>query len=155
MSRTKLIIGNWKMNNGPKEAHSFVHKLEHFLSGKKLNLDFAIAPPFISIPFMFPHSHGEEKPFVLPLAAQNFHWENNGAYTGEVSIKMLDELGIDYAIIGHSERRAMFGETNKTVNQKLIACLKTPIIPVVAFGETGFYFSTLLRNTDVTTLDGA
>ncbi len=136
MSRKKIIIGNWKMNNGPQEAHDFLHELEHGLEGKKINVDFAIAAPFLSLPYMMPHAHGDHQPFELPLAAQNFHFEKNGAFTGEVSLGMLEQLGIDYGIVGHSERRQMFNETDETVNKKVKAAFKSSLIPVMAYGET-------------------
>lgn len=136
-TRKKIIIGNWKMNNGPKQAHDFLHELETLAKGKTIDVDFAIAAPFTSLPFMFPHSHGHDHSnFTLPLAAQNFFWEEKGAFTGEVSINMLDEMGVDFALVGHSERRTLFFETNKNINKKLHACLNTHIIPVFCFGET-------------------
>ncbi len=139
--RKKLIIGNWKMNNGPKEGHQFLHELEHALEGKKIDVDFAIAAPFITLPFMLSHSHGHgAEPFYLPLAAQNFYYEESGAFTGEVSLDMLDQLGLEYVIIGHSERRQIFKETNEMINKKLVAALKTEMIPVLAFGETAEEF---------------
>lgn len=137
MNRKPIIIGNWKMNNGPREAHDFFHDLEHLLGNKELKADFAIAPPFISIPYMMPHSHSEGKDvFEIAIAAQNFHQDLNGAFTGEISLKMLEQLGVKYGIIGHSERRKYFNETDQSVNKKIIAALRTNIIPVVAFGET-------------------
>ncbi len=140
--RKKLIIGNWKMNNGPKEGHQFLHELEHALEGKKIDVDFAIAASFVTLPFMLSHSHGHgnAEPFYLPLAAQNFYFEENGAFTGEVSLDMLDQLGLEYVIIGHSERRQIFQESNDMINKKLVAALKTEMIPVLAFGETAEEF---------------
>ncbi len=134
--REKLIIGNWKMNNGPKEGHEFLHELENELKGKKVNVNFAIAAPFVTLPFMLGHSHGDAEPFYLPLAAQNFYYEESGAFTGEVSLDMLDQLGLEFVIIGHSERRQIFHESNELVNKKLLAAHKTEMIPVLAFGET-------------------
>ncbi len=139
MSRRKLIIGNWKMNNGPMEAHQFLHDLEDELKNEKIakDVDFAIAAPFVALPFMIGHSHEEGKEaFYLPLAAQNFHYEEKGAFTGEISLDMLDQLGLEYLIIGHSERRQLFNETDEIVNKKLLAALKTQMTPVLAFGET-------------------
>ncbi len=135
--RKPIIIGNWKMNNGPQEAHEFLHIFEHLANGKKIeNVDFAIAAPFISLPYLLPHSHGDDEAFEIPLAAQNVHFEEKGAFTGEISLSMLEQLGVMYAIIGHSERREMFNETDETVNKKIKATLNSTIIPVFAFGET-------------------
>lgn len=135
--KTKLIIGNWKMNNGPDKGHEFLHNLEKQLEGKEVDVDFAIAAPFITLPFMLSHAHeGSKEPFYLPLAAQNFYYEEKGAFTGEISLDMLDQLGLEYVIVGHSERRQIFKETDDMVNKKLIAALKTEMIPVLAFGET-------------------
>ncbi len=125
------------MNNGPQEAHEFLHVLEHLVNGKKIeNVDFAIAAPFLSLPYLLPYSHGDTEPFEIPLAAQNVHFEEKGAFTGEISLSMLEQLGVMYAIIGHSERREMFNETDETVNKKIKATLASTIIPVFAFGET-------------------
>lgn len=134
--RDKLIIGNWKMNNGPQEGHQFLHQLEEKVKGKKINVEFAIAAPAITLPFMLSHNHGEGEPFYLPLAAQNFYHEKSGAFTGETSLDMLDQLGLEFVIIGHSERRQIFNESEEMINLKLIAALKTEMIPVLAFGET-------------------
>ncbi len=129
------------MNNGPNEGHKFVQELADKIKGQAITVDFAIAAPFITLPFMLaPMSEKDDIPFFLPLAAQNIHWEESGAYTGEISLKMIDQLGIEYAIIGHSERREYFNETDETVNKKIKAALKTDIIPVMAFGETEAQF---------------
>ena len=149
--RKQLIIGNWKMNNGPKEGHEFLHKLEEGLKNKKVDVEFAIAPPTVTIPFMISHQHGEQEPFYLPLAAQNFHYEEKGAFTGETSLDMLDQLGIEYVIIGHSERRQLFNETNEIVNKKVLAALKTEMIPVLAFGETEKQFDNKETNKVIET----
>ena len=133
--RKELVIGNWKMNNGPQEAHQFLHDLENLIKGQNIEREFAIAPPMVSIPFMMPHSHGGEA-FVLPLASQNFHTEVKGAYTGETSVEFLKELGVKYAILGHSERREYFGETNEDVNKKISMSLSNGLIPVACYGET-------------------
>ncbi len=134
--RRKIIVGNWKMNNGPHDAHAFMHELQHAVEGKHIHLDWAIAAPFLSMPFLLPHSHGHEAPFIIPLAAQNFHQAEKGAFTGETSLKMLEELGTVYAIVGHSERRQYFNETDHTVNLKLHAASKSSITPIFAYGET-------------------
>lgn len=134
--RKPIIIGNWKMNQKASEGHQFLHELEQALAGKTIDIDWAIAAPFTTLPYVMPHSHGEDEPFTMPLAAQNFHWESNGAYTGEISLSMLEELGIKYAVVGHSERRQYFAETNETVNKKVKAALASTITPIMAYGES-------------------
>jgi len=124
------------MNNGPQEGHNFLHELEELLSNKEIKHDFAIAPPAITMPYMMPHSHGDHKPFELPLAAQNFFCEEGGAYTGEHSVDFFAQLHVKYAILGHSERRTIFGESNETINKKIKLALKHFIQPVICFGET-------------------
>ena len=129
--RKELIIGNWKMNKTPSETKTFKKELTEELQDKKFDTEWAISAPFISLPAL-KHCEGME----IPLAAQNVHYEESGAYTGEISLKMLEDIDVKYAIIGHSERREMFAETNETVNKKVKATLKTNIIPVIAYGET-------------------
>lgn len=124
------------MYNGPEQGHIFLHKLEEKLNNKKINCDFAIAAPFVTLPYIMPHDHGTNKGIEIDLCAQNFHYQNEGAFTGEISLAMLEQLGVRYGIVGHSERRQYFNETNKTVNLKLKAALNSSIIPVMAFGET-------------------
>ncbi len=133
--RKPIIVGNWKMNNGPQEAHDFMHELEHDIVGKKIDIDWAIAPPSIAIPYMMPHSHGNSAPFKIPLAVQNVNAHEKGAFTGEISISMIEQLGVKYAIVGHSERRELFGETDTQVNEKVKALLKSSVTPILAFGE--------------------
>ena len=91
---------------------------------------------------MMPHSHGDKPSFRIPLAIQNFYPASNGAYTGEVSLEMAQQLGVEYVIIGHSERRQYFGETNEFVNSKVKYALSLNSIPVMAFGETLEQFET-------------
>ncbi len=144
--RKPIIVGNWKMNNGPEAAHKFYHDLGHLVGqdqGEILDrLDWAIAAPYLSLGAIMGHAHGEEEPFFIPLAAQNVNENEKGAFTGEISISMLQEYGVEFVIIGHSERREMYNETNESVNAKLKAVAATLsdeeayIIPIVAFGET-------------------
>ena len=124
------------MNNTPSQGHKFMHELEHALHGKNVNIDWAIAAPVATMPYIMPHSHGDEPAFEMPFAAQNFHWEEKGAFTGEISLGMLKELGVEYGIVGHSERREYFAETNETVNKKVKAAIQNNIVPVMAYGET-------------------
>ncbi len=145
--RKPIIVGNWKMNNGPEAAHKFYHDLSDLAKAEQGEifdrLDWAIAAPYLSLGAIMGHTHeGEEEPFFIPLAAQNVNENASGAYTGEISISMLQDYGVEYVIIGHSERREMFNETNASVNAKVKAVAATLsseedyIIPIVAFGET-------------------
>lgn len=144
--RKPIIVGNWKMNNGPEKAHSFYHELANLIDNQDElaeRVEWAIAAPAPSWAAMVGHSHNEEEEVLyLPIGAQNVNENESGAYTGEISVSMLQEWEIDYVIIGHSERREYYGETNESVNAKLKAVVKTFadqetfIVPIVAFGET-------------------
>lgn len=128
--RRPIIAGNWKMNKTVKEAQELVRGLIQKLKGIR-DVDIVVCPPFIAL---------EEVAKIIPgtniqLGAQDVHWEDSGAYTGEVSCPMLLELGCQYVIIGHSERRAYFGETNETVNKKAQAVLKYNLTPIICVGE--------------------
>lgn len=133
--RKPIIVGNWKMNNGLKKSNDFYDELSNLLNKTKVNIDYAIAPPTLSLVALIPEN---EDGLFIPLAVQNVHYEKNGAFTGEISVDMLEEWAIDYAIIGHSERRQYFNETNKIVNKKVKAILRKSdnITPILAFGET-------------------
>ncbi len=133
MERKPIIVGNWKMNNGPRESKIFYKELNKLIGKTKIDVEWAIAPPFVSI-----CSLQSEKSFSL--AAQNVNENDSGAFTGEVSVPMLQELSVKYIIIGHSERREFYSETNSLVNKKLKRILETlntnnKITPIVAYGE--------------------
>ena len=130
MSRIPLIAGNWKMNNTKRETldflSSFLPKVEN------ITVEMAICPPFTDL-----YAAAEKlKGTKVKLGAQNMHWEETGAFTGEVSPLMLKEIPCDYVIIGHSERRQYFAETDETVNKKIKSALKHNIAPIVCVGET-------------------
>jgi triosephosphate isomerase (TIM) len=125
-----LVIGNWKMNMLASEACDLARSLVDRLSAVE---GVVIAPPFTSL---YPVSQ-IIKGSSLGLAGQNFHFESKGAYTGEVSLKMLKDVGCGYALIGHSERRQLFGETDETVNKKVHLAMQMGITAVVCVGETG------------------
>ncbi|HET6490208.1 MAG TPA: triose-phosphate isomerase [Syntrophales bacterium] len=129
--RKALIIGNWKMHKTVTEAVEFA---QAFTAGftALADRDVAIAPPFTALQAL--KTVLEDTP--IALCAQNVHWEQEGAFTGEVSAPMLLDAGCRYALIGHSERRRWFGETNEDVNRKAKAALKTALLPVVCVGET-------------------
>src|SRR5258707_9040529 len=133
MVLTKKILGaNWKMNLTPLEAESYMHT---FLSeiGEVDDLEIVMIPPFTSIPILAQIS--EKAPFIR-IGAQNMHWERSGAYTGEISATMLRVLFVKYVVIGHSERRMLFGETDETVNRKVHSALEAGLRPIVCVGES-------------------
>jgi triosephosphate isomerase len=133
MTDRKLIMaGNWKMHKAPAETRLFVQELAGGLRDVKVSCDVIIAPPFTSI------SAAVEGVLGTPIlvSGQNMHWEDKGAYTGEVSGPMLKEAGCSHVIVGHSERRQYFGETDETVNLKLKAAMKAGLIPIFCLGET-------------------
>jgi triosephosphate isomerase len=131
MERRPLIVANWKMNKTVDESVGFVEKLLPLISGVE-DVDMALAPSFISL---LPVSKAL-KESVVALAAQNMHWEEAGAYTGEISPVMLRDAGCRYVILGHSERRQYFGEGDGEVSRKVLAALQEGIVPVLCVGET-------------------
>ena len=131
MARRKLLFGNWKMNKTIAESREFAKesvKLLEFANAK--GVDIGVAPVYLSLSAV-----KEENP-KLNVAAENCHFENHGAFTGEIAIPMLKEIGVDWVIIGHSERRTYFGETDETCNKKLLALEKAGMTPIFCVGET-------------------
>ena len=129
--RKTIIAGNWKMNKTLSEAKAFADELKPLL-GKPKWCEVVLCVPFVNIPGairMF-------KDTRVAIGAQNVHYEANGAYTGEVSAEMLKELGVKYVIIGHSERRQYYNETDITVNKKVHAALEVGLRPIVCVGES-------------------
>ncbi|MGE0041630.1 MAG: triose-phosphate isomerase [Vicinamibacterales bacterium] len=126
-----LIAGNWKMFKTVQEAVAHVKELRLVL-GDVEGVDVVVAPPFTAVWAVAEAARAS----VVAVAAQDLHWEREGAFTGEVSAAMVREAGAEYVIIGHSERRALFGETNLTVNKKLHAALGAGLVPIVCVGET-------------------
>lgn len=127
--RTPIIAGNWKMNKTIEEAIQLVKEIKNDLRD---NVETVVCVPFTALSEVKKEISGTK----LKLGAQNMHWEESGAFTGEISPLMLKEIGVDYVIIGHSERRQYFGETDEIVNMKIKAALKHGIIPIVCVGET-------------------
>lgn len=121
-----LIVANWKMNPVTmKKAEELFNSVKHGVKDIE-NAETVICPPFIYLPLLK----------GLILGAQDCYWEEKGAYTGEVSVAMLKEMGCKYVIIGHSERRKYFNETDKIVNRKVKTTLKAGLVPIVCIGET-------------------
>jgi triosephosphate isomerase len=129
--RTPFIAANWKMFKTVHEAVVFVKELRSMVKDMD-DVEIVVAPPFTAL-----HSVAEAaRNTPIGVAGQDLHWEREGAFTGEISAAMLQEAGADYAIIGHSERRRLFGETDQAVNLKLVAALGAKLTPIVCIGET-------------------
>ncbi len=129
--REKYIIGNWKMNKTASEAVSLINSMKVRLTGEE-KVKVVVCPPFTAIDTV---KQGVVDTKIL-LGAQNVHYVPAGAYTGEISVDMLKDLGVTYCIVGHSERRQYFGETDESVNKKLEALLDNNITPVLCVGES-------------------
>lgn len=134
MSRKPIIAANWKMHMTPLESGEFLRPfLRHFANREEYPVEVVICPPFVSLPAAAELI--QESP-VVELGAQNMSAEPAGAYTGEISAKMLKELGCNFVILGHSERRQLFGETDEGINRKILAALSARITPIFCVGET-------------------
>jgi triosephosphate isomerase len=131
VQRRPLIAGNWKMFKTVAEAVQTAQRLNTLISDAK-DVDVMVAPPFTALAPVAQALTGSP----IFLSAQNLHWEKEGAYTGEISAQMLVSAGCRQVIIGHSERRQYFGETDATINKKLKAALATGLTPIVCIGET-------------------
>ena len=130
MGRLPFMAGNWKMNKTTGEAIDLVRGLKAAISGVK-GVEVAVAPPFTALYAVCKELEGSS----IRLAAQNLYWEEKGAFTGEVSPPMLKEVGCHYVIIGHSERRQFFGETDETVNRRIKAALAQGLKVIFCIGE--------------------
>ncbi len=131
MERLPFIAGNWKMNKTVEESLDLVRQLKATLSSI-VGVEVAVAPPFTALYAI----SRELKGSFISLAAQNLFYEEKGAFTGEISPLMLKEIGCQYVIIGHSERRQFFGETDETVNRRIKAALGHGVRPIFCMGET-------------------
>jgi triosephosphate isomerase len=129
--RRPLIAGNWKMFKTVHDTVAYIRELRDTLKSLP-GVDVVVAPPFTALYAACDAARGTE----IAVSAQNLHWEREGAFTGEVSAAMIREAGAEYVIVGHSERRTLFGETNLTVNKKLTAALGVQLVPIVCVGET-------------------
>ena len=130
MIRTPLIAGNWKMFKTKAEAAAFAEEFKALYQGTDVKA--AVCAPFTDLDTLVEAFRGTD----IGVGAQNVHFEPSGAYTGEISVAMLEEIGVDYCIVGHSERRQYFAETDETVNLKLKALLAGPIRPIMCVGES-------------------
>ncbi len=128
--RKKVIAGNWKMNMLPNEAISFIQNLAPLVKESKHEIILCV--PYTDLFYSLLTAQGTN----IKIGAQNMHWEENGAYTGEVSAKMLKSIGVEYVIIGHSERRQYFAETDETVNKKVKAAFNNGLKSIVCVGES-------------------
>ncbi len=130
MERKPFIAGNWKMNMTAASGAKLIDELKPLV--KDADCDVALCVPAILIPAMAEAAKGSN----IAIGAQNMHWEAKGAFTGEISADMLKEYGVKYVIIGHSERRQYFGETDETVNKRTKAVLAAGMTPIMCIGET-------------------
>jgi triosephosphate isomerase len=145
MSRTPFLAANWKMYKTVHEAVAFVKEFRK-LADAIHDAEIVVAPPFTAIRPVADAAHAS----TIGVAGQDVYWEREGAFTGEVSATMLKEAGAEYVIIGHSERRRLFGETDQTVNRKLAAAVAAQLTPIVCIGET---LEERDRNETLTVLD--
>ncbi len=132
MARQKFICGNWKMHKTVAETTALVRELRAALGDLAGKVQVAVAPPFTALAAAVHAASGS----AIEVAAQNVHWEKQGAFTGEVSAPMLADVGCQHGIVGHSERRQLFGETDETVRKKVGALLAAGVRPIVCVGET-------------------
>lgn len=128
--RRPFIAGNWKMNMTAATGAALIEELKPLV--KDANCDVALCVPAILIPAMTKAAEGSN----IKIGAENMHWAKNGAYTGEIDADQLKEYGVEYVIIGHSERRQYFAETDETVNKRTLAVLENGMTPIVCVGET-------------------
>lgn len=128
--RKKVIAGNWKMHKTKRDAEQFIEEISDLqLNGKT---EAIVCAPFVHLAALVEKTKGSD----VKIAAQTMHFESEGAFTGEISPAMLKDIGVTHVIIGHSERRAYFNETNETVNKKTIAAFENGLIPIICVGES-------------------
>ena len=128
--RKKLIAANWKMFKTPDETFAFIQAFLREVSGHNRD-EIVLCPPYVDIATAVQAARHSN----VQIGAQNMYWEKEGAFTGEISARMIQAAGCTHVIIGHSERRQYFGETDETVNRKLLAALEAGLVPIVCVGE--------------------
>ena len=129
-TRKAVIAGNWKMNMTPSKAKALIDEMKPLVAGA--DCEVVLCVPFVDIPTAVEAAKGSN----IRIGAENVHFKASGAYTGEIAADMLTELGVEYVVIGHSERRQYFGETDQTVNLRTLAALEAGLKPIVCVGET-------------------
>lgn len=130
--RRRIIAGNWKMHNNLSESQNLVTKLVNGLNNRNINREVIICPPFTSLTEV----NNLLNDTKIELGAQNMHFEDKGAFTGEISADMLKSVGCKYVILGHSERRTIFGEPDELINKKIKQVLNAGLTPIFCIGET-------------------
>ena len=128
--RKKIIAGNWKMNKTPSEAVALINELKPLVANDEVDVVFCV-PAIDLVPAM-----EATKGTNINIGAENMYFEESGAYTGEIAPNMLTDIGVKYVIIGHSERREYFAETDETVNKKVLKAFEHGITPIICCGET-------------------
>ena len=128
--RKTIVAGNWKMNKTPSEAKALIEELKPLVASETSDVVFCV--PAIDIPAAIEAAAGSN----IAIGAENMYFEESGAYTGEIAPNMLTDLGVKYVILGHSERREYFAETDETVNKKVLKAFEHGITPIVCCGET-------------------
>ena len=130
--RKAIIAGNWKMNKTRPEAKELLEAIKPLVANAENNVEVIACVPFTNLETAVNATAGSN----IKIGAENVHFEKSGAFTGEISADMLTELGVEYVVIGHSERRQYFGETDETVNKRTLAALNAGLKPIVCVGET-------------------
>ena len=129
--RKRIVAGNWKMNKTPEQTKELINILKP-LVGDEENTEVVFCPPFICLTTAIEAVKGTN----IKIGAQNMYFEESGAYTGEIAPDMIKEVGCEYVILGHSERRAYFGETDEIINKKVLKAFEHDLMPIICVGET-------------------
>ncbi|MBR5438451.1 MAG: triosephosphate isomerase, partial [Clostridia bacterium] len=128
--RKAVIAGNWKMNMTPSQTTALINEMKPLVEGA--DCEVVLCVPFVDIAAAIEAAKGSN----IKIGAENVHFKASGAYTGEISADMLKETGVEYVVVGHSERRQYFGETDQTVNLRSLAAIKAGLKPIICVGET-------------------
>lgn len=128
--RKKIVAGNWKMNMTPAKAVELINSLKDRIN--TTDVEVVVCPPYVCLPAVLDAVKGTN----IGVGAQNMHFEESGAFTGEIAPSMLVELGVKYVVLGHSERRQYFAETDETVNKKVLKAIEHNLVPIICVGES-------------------